>query len=115
MLAADVGFFGGFLCNRRRSRRVLSLQFGGGFGYGERRSHESYAPSGHGVCFRHSVDNHRAVGDFWEGAERRERAGEVDMLIDFVGEDDDVGPFGEDIDERFQFIVGIYAAGGVRR
>ncbi len=83
------------------------------FAMGSRAGHVADAPSGHGISFRHAVDNHHAIPYGLEFRDAVDLPYEIDMLVDFIGKDDYVGIFRKHVGKALQLVAAIDAAGGV--
>ena len=113
-LVAAIGRLGGFLCNAACARRVLSLQFGAGFGQPQRRSHPTEPPTGHGIRFRHAIDDSYPALQFGKLRYRLVPPHIVDVFVYFVGYHQYVRAIGQHSSQGSQLVVRINAARRVR-
>ena len=104
---------GGFLCDGAGGGGDLALEFVAGFGDFFGGGDVADAPAGHGVAFGDAVDGDYAVADFGELCEAFAGAYVVDVFVDFVGDDDDVGVACDDVGEGAELLLGVAHAGGV--
>ena len=74
---------------------------------------ESDAPSCHGVCLAHTIDDDDTVLDVGELSHGGVLAHIVDVLIDFIGDDDDTLVLEKHVLQCLQFLLAIDRAGGV--
>ena len=97
------------------ARRVLALQFVACLGQPQGGGNETDTPTGHGISLGHTVDNGYPITHILELGDTLVTADIIDMLIDFIGQNDDLGIFGQNVGQRLQFLARIYATGRIRR
>ena len=91
----------------------MALQLGNGLGEFERSSHETDAPPRHGVGFRHAVDHGNPVFHAGARGDRGMLADIVDVLVDFVGNNEHLRVAAEHFGQSFHFFGAIDGTGGV--
>ena len=115
LLRAAICCFGCFLADAARTAGVLTLQFVACLDNPVGGCDEADTPASHGVCLAHSVDDDHAVADVGELCYRFVMTYIVDVFVDFVGDDYDVGVFDQYVLQAFELGTGVDRACGVGR
>ena len=113
ILRSVVSRFGSFLSNARTPGGVLALELANCLGDIGGGSTETDAPACHGVSLRHTIDDDYAILHLGEGSNGRRLSAVGDMLVYFVGYDDDLRILGEHLDDSCKFLLGVDGTGGV--
>ena len=113
LLIAGIGELCSLLADGAGTAGVLALQFVASFDNPLGGSDVTDAPACHGVGFRHTVDDDRALLHARELGDGLVLADVVDMFVDLVGQHKQVVVAEDDVGEGLQFFLAIDAARGV--
>ena len=107
------GAYGGLLGDGAGGAGDLALEFVGGLGDDGGGGDEADTPASHSEALGNTVDGDDALLDLGELGDAFVLAHKVDVLIDFVGHNEEVLMFGDHLGDALQLFLGVEHTGGV--